>query len=204
MLFCQICVGYTTDTPLYVVTNYAYMYHDANFSSEKFDFKIEQDEQVVLLDENLINDFYNVSYLHENVVYEGYVYKECISSLTKEQDVVLTYNAKTAIDTIVYTIDSTEENLVKKFDTPISADTELYLFEGFDRKSKFTKVKFSYNGEIVLGQIRTEDISPYGISNVLIISLTAIIACVGVIFILLGISKKKTKIPFVNLGKQEK
>ena len=188
LLFCSMSVSYPANTSLSIVTNYAYMYEDASFTSAKYDFQIKKNETVTIINETEENGFYLVSYSYDNDDYEGYVYKECLGQLEDTQQVVLSYNAKTSARTKIYSI-------TDKSDTGIYVDesTELYLYEGFDRKSEFTAVKLSYEGEIILGYIKTADVSPYGVNNILIISITAIIACVGVIMILLGINKKKLR-----------
>ena len=193
LLFCPMSVSYEKNTSLSVVTNYAYMYELPSFSSTKQEFKIEQNEIVVLLDESEQNGFYLVSYHSGKQNYEGFVYKECLAKLEKEQELVLTYNAKTSMKTKVYSLADNKEIAT------IEEGTELDLYEGFDRKNEFTKAKFSHNGQIIFGYIKTEDISPYGVSPVLIIALTAIFACVGVILMLLGINKKKLRKPVVDL-----
>ena len=188
LMFCATSVSYPADTILSVVTNYATMYKEASFSAEKYEFKIENGEKVTLLDSTSDNDFYFVSYRYDSVTYQGYVYGECLAVLEDEQEVVLTYNAKTGVKTKVYDLgDTTKEIAV------LDENTEIFLYEGFNRKAEFTAVKFSYEGKIMLGYIPTANVSPYGVSNVLIVSTTAIVACVGVIFILLGLNKKKTK-----------
>ena len=188
MLFVGLSGNFKIGASLSVVTDYAYLYQTASFSAVKEDFVIEHGETVTLENEAPVNDFYYVSYTYKNVEYRGYVYKECLAELEKEQELVLTYKAKTSAKTKVYSISDKSKEIME-----ISEGKELYLYEGFDRKSEFTAVKFSYNGKIILGYVKTEDISPYGISGTLIVAITAIFACVGVIMILLGISKKKKK-----------
>jgi len=183
-------VSYPANATLSIVTNYAYMYQDSSFTSNKYEFKIKKNDTVTLVNEEEQNGFYLVNYHFNNENYEGYIYKECLSKLTNSQEVLLSYNAKTSARTMLYSISDKSET-----DIYIDEATELYLYEGFDRKSEYTAVKFSYDGEIMLGYIKTADISPYGVSNILIISITAIIACVGVILILLGINKKKLRKP---------
>lgn len=193
LLSCPMSVSYEKNTSLSVVTNYAYVYEMPSFTSNKLDLEIKKNEIVVLLDATQHNGFYFVSYNSGEKNYEGYVYKECLAKLEREQELVLTYNAKTSMKTKVFSLSDKSEIVT------IEEGTELDLYEGFDRKNEFTKAKFSHNGQIIFGYIKTEDISPYGVSPVLIIALTAIFACVGVIFILLGINKKKLRKPVVDL-----
>lgn len=184
IFFSSLSGTYPVDTVLSVVTNYAYIYKEASFTSEKMVYTLDKGETVTLLNETLENNFYKVRYKAD----EGYIYKECVAVVGEDQAVILTYNAKTNAKTKVYSLSSQEELFT------IEENTELYLYEGYHRNSEYTAVKFSHDGQVVLGYIKTIDISPYGVSNVLIISVSAIIACVGVIMILLGINKKKMKI----------
>ncbi len=193
LLFCPVGVSYEKNTSLSVVTNYAYVYELPSFTSTKKDLEIKKNEVVVLLDETEQNGFYFVNYHSGEQNYEGYVYKECLAKLEQEQELVLTYNAKTSMKTKVFSLSDNSEIAT------IEEGTELDLYEGFNRKNEFTKAKFSHNGQIIFGYIKTADISPYGVSSALIIALTAIFACVGVIFILLGINKKKLRKPAVDL-----
>ena len=207
LMFCPTSVTYPVDTILSVTTNYAYMYKSPDFNAGKYDFTLDHNDEVYVVDGNLNNDFYLVSYTYNNVSYDGYVYKECLAVLEDEQEVMLVYNAKTAIKTNVYFLNDQGQIDTDGISTiTLEENTELYLYEGYNRKAEFNAVKFSYEGKIMLGYIRTEDISPYGVSNVLIISITAIIACVSVIMILLGISKKKSKVTILlkKFGKKEK
>ena len=187
--------GYPIGTTLPVISNYAYMYEQADFSSKKYEFKISKGEKITLLNDELKNDFYYASYKYENVTYSGYVYKDNVSQLSNEQEVILSYNAKIAVDTKIYSItDPSQVLLSNGKEVVLTEKTEVYLYAGYDRKAEYTEIKFSYNGKIEVGYVKTTDITPYGVSPVLIVSLTAIIASVGVIFILLGISKKRKRV----------
>lgn len=203
ILFSSTAVTYPVNTALSVITDYAYVYSAPNFSSsrvqtnENVDLKLEHGDSVIVYSEELYNNqFYRITC--NGVTSDCYIFSECVAKLEKEQEVVLTYNGETSIETIVYSLDNgSDENVeIAKLDK----QTQIYLYEGYNRKAEWTNIKFSYNGKIMLGKIKTEDIKPYGINNVLIISVTAIFACVSVIFILLGINKKslRKKAPIKN------
>lgn len=189
LMFCPTSVSYPVSTILSVTTNYAYIYEAADFSSPKIDLKLEQGTSVELLQENEINGFYNIKY----GALEGYMLCECLGKVENEQDVMLVYNAKTSVKTVLHAQGA--DGNVDKSSGILSLDenTEVYLYEGFNGKLEYTKVKLSHNGKMYFGYIKTADISPYGVNNVLIIAITAIIACTSVILILLGISKKKSR-----------
>lgn len=187
--------SYPIGTKLPVVSNYAYMYEDANFDSAKYNFKIYKGETITLLDDELTNNFYYASFKYEDVTYNGYVYKDNIAELTDDQELIFSYNAKVAKDTQIFTItDSSVPLLSGGEEVILKESTAVYIYSGYNRKSEFTAIKFSYNGKIEVGYVRTTDITPYGVSPALIVALTAIIASVGVILILLGISKKRVRI----------
>lgn len=195
MFLTSVLSGYPIGTNLPIVSNYAYMYEHPDFASDKYEFKITKGEEITLLDDEIVDDFYYACYKFENVTYNGYVFKDCVSTLTTSQDVILSYNGKIAVDTKIYSIvDPSQVLLSDGEEVILKENTEVYIYSGYDRKSEFTAIKFSYNGKIEVGYVKTANITPYGVSPILIVSLTAIIASVGVILILLGISKKRLKI----------
>lgn len=209
MLISSTAVTYPVNTALSVITDYAYVYSAPNFSSshvktnENVDLKLEHGDSVTIYSEELYNNqFYRITCIKDNIKYgdtsDCYVFSECVAKLEKEQDIVLTYNGETSIETIVYSLDNGSDENVEI--ARLDKQTQIYLYEGYNRKAEWTNIKFSYDGKIMLGKIKTEDIKPYGINNVLIISVTAIFACVSVIFILLGINKKslRKKAPIKN------
>ena len=191
--------GYPIGTTLPVISNYAYMYEHPDYTSNKYDFKITKGEEITLLDDELDNGFYYASYKFESVTYNGYVSQNDVAMLTGEQDVIISYNGKIAVETKIYSlVDSSQVLISDGEEVVLQENTEVYIYSGYNRKSEFTAIKFSYNGKILVGYVKTANITPYGVSPVLIVSLTAIIASVGVILILLGISKKKLKVSPLN------
>ena len=195
MFFLSLGSSYPVGTTLSITSNFAYVYKDSSFSSEKFEFNLEKGFKVDLIDENLYNDFYNVSFDYEDKYYEGYIYKENLSLIEENQNVVLSYNARIVGNkTKIYAQDKTELKANDGQNILLNENHEVYLYEGYDHKKEFTAIKFSYNNEIYIGLVATKDIAPYGVSTALIVSITAIISCVGIILILLGVNKKKAKI----------
>ena len=199
LFFSGMVSAYPIGTQLPVVSNYAYMYEYHDFTSQKYDFKIYKGEEITLLDDELFDNFYYASFKYEDVTYNGYVYKDDVAKLADEQEVILSYNAKIAKDTKIFSITDPNNPLIcDGQEVILEESTEVYIYEGYNRKNEFTAIKFSFNGKIEVGYVKTTDISPYGISPALIVALTAIIASVGVIFILLGINKKKLRIKPIN------
>lgn len=164
-------------------TSYSYLYKDTA-RTEHYDFKISGGEKLVLLEENL--DYYKISYTYENTEYVGYIPTEIASIYQDDQDEIPVYNGKIIKKTNVYSL---EGELIEG--VSLDPKHEIYIYEGFDSKKEFTKIKFSLNGKIYIGQVETVNLSPNGINKGVIIAFSIITAIVGVILIMLGFKKKK-------------
>lgn len=168
---------------LTINTSFSYVYKEANHN-EHYSFKINNGEKVVLLGEE--GDFYKISYTFEDREYVGFIPFENASNFVEDQEETPVYNGKIIIDTEVYNLDgSLMENISLK------VGHEIYIYEGFDSESEFTKIKFSYNNRILVGQVKTINLSPNGVNKAVIIAFSIITAIVGIILILLGFKKKK-------------
>lgn len=164
-------------------TSYSYLYKDASHT-EHYDFKISGGEKLVLLEEN--PDYYKISYIYENTEYIGYIPTEIASIYHADQEEIPVYNGKIIKKTDVYTLDGTlMENI------SLDPGHEIYIYEGFNSEKKFTKIKFSFNGNVHIGQVETVNLSPNGVNKGVIIAFSIITAIVGVILIMLGFKKKK-------------
>ena len=164
-------------------TSYSYLYKDSSFD-EHYDFKINSNEILVCLDES--DSFYKVSYNFEDNNYVGFIPSEFASIYLPAQQTILVYNGKITKNTKVYSITTNED-----LDITLNRGHEIYLYEGFNSKKDYTNIKFSYDNNIYVGKVLTNDLSPNGINKGLIIALSVISAIVGVVLILLGLSKTK-------------
>ena len=91
--------------------------------------------------------------------------KEFASIYSPSQEVTLVYNGKIIKSTTVYDINSNSS-----LNITLNSGHEIYLYEGFDSTNNFSKIKFSYEGQIYIGRVLTQDLSPYGINKTVIIS----------------------------------
>ena len=194
MMFASLSSSFPVGTTLSVITNFAYLYETPSLTSSKYDFQLPKGCEVDLIDEVLTNDFYHVSCTYNNINYQGYIYKENLSKVSSNQDVVLKYNGRIVNKTQIYNADMIELKTSDGTNIILEENHEIYLYEGYDHNAEYNAIKFSYNNEIYLGYVKTYDIAPYGVSTTLIIALTAITSCVGIILILLGINKRKLKV----------
>lgn len=166
-------------------TSFSYLYKEPNF--DEF-YQIEVKKGEILDVSNEIDSFYEVKYTLDSNVITGYIPCEFASIYTQEQETLLVYNGKIIHNTPVYTVAGNEiiENIT------LSPGHEIYIYDGFDSDLEFTKVKFSYNNQIYTASIPTINLSPNGVNKGVIIALSIITALVGVIFVVLGIKKKKS------------
>lgn len=194
MMFLPLSSTYSVGTTLSVVTNYTHVYENPSFISNRYYFQLPKGYKVDLLDENLVDNFYHVSFNINDTNYQGYIYKENLSLLSKNQDVVLTYNGRIVNKTQIYNFDMSELKTSEGTNIILNENHEICFYEGYDHKAEYNTIKFSYNNDIYIGYVKTYDSAPYGVNPTLIIALTAIASCVGIILILLGINKRKLKI----------
>lgn len=190
LLFC-LCIfplhndySFAQTKQIIINTSYSYLYKSPDFS-EHYDFKINNQEILTCTDYQ--NNFYLVSYTFDEVTYTGYIPSEFASPYIEQQDVLLVYNGKIINSTQVYS--ASDASLMEGI--KLDPNHQVYIYEGFDSKKEFTKIKFSYNNQIVTGMVKTVDVKPNGINKAVIISLSIISALVGIILIMLGLSKKK-------------
>lgn len=174
----------STGSDVFLLTDSAYIYAEANYASDQL-AEIKYGDKLTLENDEMTNGFYNVTFTKDDVSVTGYINADLVGEKAESQDVVLSYNAKISNDTIVYNIaDDSELCTIKK-------GTQVLLFEGYSNKKDYLPVKFVADGKVIIGKVLTADIKPYGVNSALIISLSAIMALVSVILILLGITKKK-------------
>lgn len=169
---------------VYLLTDSAYVYADADYASEKI-AEVHYHDKFTIQDSETTNGFYYISFTLNEVATTGYISADVVGENAPAQDVVLSYNAKMLNDSTVLNItDGSEICSIKK-------GQRVLLFEGYSNKTDYVAVKFVQDGKVIIGKVKTEDVKPDGINSALIISLTAITALVSVVLILLGITKKK-------------
>lgn len=169
---------------VYLLTDSAYVYADADYTSEKI-AEVHYNDKFTIQDSETTNGFYYISFTLNEVATTGYISADVVGEKAPAQEVVLSYNAKMLNDSTVLNItDDSEICSIKK-------GQRVLLFEGYSNKTDYVAVKFVQDGKVIIGKVKTEDVKPDGVNSALIISLTAITALVSVVLILLGITKKK-------------
>jgi len=174
-----------------VIVSNSYLYTESNFSSEKVSFDEQENTILVTLEygdivniQNFEGDFAYVSTENEK---EGYIYKFYISDNTS-QAVYPVFNASVRKNTIVYDIEK------KATSHTIKKDSRIYLYKGFNDKNKYTPVQVVLEDESLYnGYILTENIKPDGVSGILIVGISVIIAAVTIILSIVFMKKKKKK-----------
>lgn len=174
----------STSSEFFLLTDNAYVYAEASYASEQL-AEIKYGDKLTLESQEKTNGFYYISFVKDETAIFGYVNADLVGEKAEAQDVILSYNAKIATDTIVYNISNDSELCT------IKKGTQVLLFEGYSNKKDYLPVKFVADGKVIIGKVKTEDVAPYGVNSALIISVTAIMALVSVAMILFGITKKK-------------
>lgn len=178
---------------VFVLSNSAYIYSAPSFSSEKL-LQLDRGDKLTLLSDELSNSFYYVSFESADEELTGYVFSEIVGPLADSQEVVLSCNATILNSAAILALtDDTELCKLEK-------GKRVFLYEGYDKEQSFQSVKFELDGKIFVGRVKIENVKPDGVNTALIVSVTAIIALVSIIIILLGITKKKRhkKLKFEN------
>ncbi len=177
----------------YIVSaNYAQVYSEANCSSEVLGTLQHGDEIVVDATENLPTEeiwqdltFYKVIYQQQN----GYVLANLLTKKVEQIESIPTFNAKTNADCKVYS--NPDETSAVAAD--LKRGTNIFLYEGYNRKSTFTAISFVQDGKVLYGYLKTKDVSPNGINPVIITCVVLILAVLGIIFAWLFMRNRKAK-----------
>ena len=178
---------YSVNQELTVISSYCYIYSSPSFlESEKITIENEpyllyHNDKVEYLEEK--NNFYKVKICDKDIT--GYVYKYYLTSNTS-QSLYPVFNASIRKDTLIYDIDKNPTDYIA------TKGQGVYLYNGFDDKNEFTAVQIVLeNGDIYNGYIKSQDISPNGVSNLLIVGISIIAACVTIILTIVFLKKKK-------------
>ncbi len=189
--------------PSFVITaNSACAYVEADVTSQKIKAFSNKDKVALELEEGVPKEygesfvFYHLSTPIES---DGTQYFFVLAELvTQESDVVLSipnYNAKTNSDAVVYF--KQEDEFIESGIT-IKKNQEIFLYEGFNQKSKFSAIAFMHNGSVEYGYILTSTVSPNGINPLIITSVTIILALVGIALAWVFIKRRKVKLKAKN------
>ncbi len=164
-----------------VIASQCEVYSQPDFSASKLEakYKLGDKVEVVAVD----GEFAKINLGDA----EGFVYKYYLSQKSS-LDVYPIFNATIRKATKIYDInDQATEHIAKK-------DSRVYLYDGFNDKREFTAVQLVLeDGSLYVGKVKTEDINPDGVSALLIVGITIILAVVTIILSLVFIRKNKKK-----------
>ena len=168
----------------FVISSKCFVYKEPSFASEKItvdgqDFFLTHGQEVEIM--AIQNDFAQIKI--ESI--EGYVYKFYLTQ-SSAQSVYPVFNASLRKDATIYDLDKNPtEYTVKR-------GSRVYLYNGFKDKEKYTAVQVVLeDGSLYNGYILTSCIKPDGISPLLIVGISIIIASVTIILSLIFIKKKR-------------
>lgn len=186
LLFFSPLASFIPEQEVSVIASYCCVYTDASFEAEKLkdgknDLLIYHNDIVKVLEEK--NDFVKVQ-VNETV--NGYIYKYYVTA-NSSQDVYPVFNASIRNnDTIIYDIDQKDSGFKAK------AGDRIFLYAGFNDKKEFTPIQIVLeDGSLYNGLIKSSEINPDGISNLLIIGISIIAASVTIILSIVFIKKTK-------------
>lgn len=186
MLFSPL-MSFIPNQDAIIIASYCYLYSSPSFSSEivKIDenpFILYHNEKVTIIEEN--EDFILVKTQNEQT--QGWVYKYYLTTNTS-QIVYPVFNASVRNDNaIIYDINKSPTEL------KANAGQRVYLYDGFDDKNEFTAVQLLLeDGSLYNGYLKSADISPDGVSSLLIVGISIIAACVTIILSIIFIKKTK-------------
>ena len=167
------------------------MYTEADFNSDKI--VIIEDEKTLLVElwhgdevkvESIGEKFALVT-TNDNI--EGYIYKYYLSN-NASQSVYPVFNASLRKESVIYDIDQNPTDYIGE------KGTRVYIYQGFDDDKEFTAVQIVLeDGSLYNGYVLTANVNPDGVSGLLIIAISIIVAGVTIILSLVFIKKKKDK-----------
>ena len=172
-----------------VIVSRCYLYTASTFNSDKVTYVEDENTVLVVLNhgekvnvQSFDGDFAFVKTANEK---EGFVYRFYLTD-NESQSVYPVFNGTIRKDTTIFDID------IKATEYTAKKNTRVYLYQGFDDKKEYTAVQVVLEDESLYnGFILTSDIKPDGVSGVLIVAISIIVAAVTIILSLLYIKKKR-------------
>ena len=172
-----------------IISSYSYLYEDASFTSEKIkngenDLILYHGQNVEVIEES--GDFLLVNVILNQIEYEGYIYKYYVTK-NNSQVVYPVFNGMVKTDNaIIYDIELNPTQYTA------TKNQKIYIYGAFD--DDYTAIQIVLqDGSLYNGYIKTSDIYADGVSSLLIVGITIIIACVTIILSLVFIKKRKKK-----------
>lgn len=172
-----------------VITSYCYVYETPSLESDKLSkTEIDGSKTPILLKHNDIVTVESITGDFAKIQeYEGYVYKYYLTQ-NKSQDIYPVFNATVRNSSIIFDMDLNDSGFVA------TKDTRVYIYQGFDDTKEYTAVQVVLeDSSLYHGYILTENIKPDGVSSLLIVAITIIMAAVTIITSIWFIRKKSKK-----------
>ena len=171
-----------------IISSYSYLYEDASFSSNKIqldgeDLLLMHGQSLEVINEE--GDFVRVQVSLNQQSYQGYIYKYYITTNTP-QTVYPVFNGSIRTDgAVIYDLNKTPTEYTAQ------KNQGVYIYSGFDDEEEYTAIQIVLSdGSLYNGYIKTTDLSPDGVSPLLIVGVSLIAAAVTVILSLVFIKKK--------------
>lgn len=178
-----------------VVANSAVIYQSPDFSSEKLSTLKHNQSIEILFENNSPKTFFSDNYSFFKVIkydeIEGYVLADLV---VPENDVITSipnFNAKLNNSCKVY---FNENSVISESEITLNKNHQIFLYEGFNEKEKYTAVAFVYDNQVLYGYIETKWIDPDGINPLIITCIIVILAILGIVFAWVFIKNKKVKL----------
>ncbi len=140
---------------------------------------------------------------HSNIDGDVFILAQLLIPKSNEIVSIPSFNAKTNSDCKVFFSPDEETG---ESDIVLKKGTQLFLYEGYNRKNTFTAVAFVNETEVVYGYLKTSAISPNGINPLIITCIVLTLAVLGIIFAWVFMKKSKVKLKgkSYNLKKSQK
>lgn len=194
----NVAVAETVSPTFVISANSAYAYVEADITSSKIKAFSNKDKVSLQLEEGAPKEhgesfvFYR---LLSPVESDGTQYYYILAEfVTQESETILSipnYNAKTNAEAVVY---FKQEDEFVESEITLKKNQEIFLYEGFNQKSKYSAIAFMHEGKVEYGYILTSAVAPNGINPLIIIAVTIILALVGIALAWVFIKRKKVKL----------
>ncbi len=181
---------YGEDNVVQVVASQCFLFEEKSFdnpikNNSQENLIIKHGEKLKVL-EGEQESFIKVEYTEEKT-YQGFVYARYVTYNNLSQEVYPVFNASVIENDVeVYNLDGSLAEII------LNKGKELYLYEGYTKKTEFTAVCFvDEDGSLFYGKIRTKQLAPYGINAGVITGIVVAISCVTIILLLIFMKKTK-------------
>ena len=190
LLFSSLSSPYIVGQEYSVIASYCNLYQTPSFEEVLTDSN--GDEYVfphgyIFEYLEIDGDFVKVQTKINDETVTGYAYKYYLTNNKNNRVVYPEFNGKVIADNAhIYDIDGVDTYKVA------TLGQEIYIYGGFNDKEEFTAVAIVLeDNSLYYGLMKTEDISPYGVSGALIASISIIAALVTIIMSVLLIRKTR-------------